>query len=181
MNANPQLTKYEDLPCCPELDTSPVCDVIDMRRRLVFPTHARAANERPVRVEVIFHTRFTRCSGPLALGDPVYSTTLLPGEQVRLATTDRRSQFSFDSESKLSYRSEQMSEEQYRMTALRTFMTDENVVDRGADHASSKGSWDFHGDAGGGLGFFSVSADTNARGSHNAQSASEPQGWDSAL
>jgi len=161
------------LPCCPERDTSPVCVVIDMRRRLVFPTHARAANERPVKVEVIFHTRFTRCSGPLALGDPIYSTTLLPGEQVRLATTDRRSQFSFDSESKLSYRSEQMSEEQYRMTALRTFMTDENVVDRGEDHASSKGSWDFHGDAGGGLGFFSVSADTNALGSHNAQSASD--------
>ncbi len=37
----------------------------------------------------------------------MYSTTLLPGEQVRLATTDRRSRFSFDSESKLSYRSEQ--------------------------------------------------------------------------
>src|SRR5258708_3939154 len=92
MNATPTLTKYEDLPCCPELDTSPVCDVIDMRRRLVFPTHARASNERPVRVEVIFHTRFTRCSGPLALGDPVYPTTLLPGEQVRLATTYRRSQ-----------------------------------------------------------------------------------------
>ncbi len=173
MDATTKLTKFEDLPCCPELDTSPVCDVIDMRRRLVFPTRVRAANERPVKVEVIFHTRFTRCSGPLALGDPIYSTTLLPGEQVRLATTDRRSQFSFDSESKLSYRSEQMSEEQYRLTALRTFLTDENVVDRGEDHASSKGSWDFHGDASGGLGFFSVSADTNARGSHNAQSASD--------
>jgi hypothetical protein len=155
------------------LDTSPVCDVIDMRQRLVFPTRVRAANERPVRVEVIFHTRFTRCSGPLSLGDPVYTTTLLPGEQVRLATTDRRSRFSFDTETKLSYRSEQMSEEQYRMTALRTFMTDENVVDRGEDRASSSGKWDFHGDASGGLGFFSVSADTNARGSHNAQSASD--------
>jgi hypothetical protein len=173
MDTTSKLSKYEDIPCCPVLDTSPVCDVIDMRRRLVFPTRVRAANERPVRVEVIIHTRFTRCSGPLALGDPVYTTTLLPGEQVRLATTDRRSRFSFDSESKLSYRSEQMSEEQYRMTALRTFMTDENVVDRGENHASSSGNWDFHGDASGGLGFFSVSADTNARGSHNAQSASD--------
>ena len=150
-----------------------MCDVIDMRRRLVFPTKVRAEDGQPVRVEVIFHTRFTRCSGPLGLGDPVYSTTLLPGEKVRLATTDRRSRFSFDSETNLSYRSEQMSEEQYRMSALRTFMTDENVVDRGSDRASSSGSWDFHGDASGGLGFFSVSADTNARGSHNAQSASD--------
>ena len=173
MEATPQPTKFEDIPCCPPLDTSPVCDVIDMRRRLVFPTRVRDRTERPVRVEVIFHTRFTRCSGPLSLGDPIYTTTLLPGEQVRLATTDRRSRFSFDSETKLSYRSEQMSEEQYRMTALRAFMTDENVVDRGEDHASSSGKWDFHGDASGGLGFFSVSADTNARGSHNAQSASD--------
>ena len=166
-------TKFDDIPCCPPLVTEPVCDVIEIRRRLVFPTKVRATNERPVKVEVIFHTRFTRCSGPLALGDPVYTTTLLPGEKVRLATTDRRSRFSFDSETNLSYRSEQMSEEQYRMTALRTFMTDENVVDRGENRASSSGSWDFHGDASGGIGLFSVSADTNARGSHNAQSASD--------
>lgn len=166
-------TKFEDILCCPDLDTSSVCDVIDMRRHLAFPTTVRTANGRPVRVEVIIHTRFTRCSGPLALGDPVYSTTLLPGEQVRLATTDRRSRFSFDSESKLSYRSEQMSEEQYRMTALRTFMTDENVVDRGADHGSSSSNWDFHGDASGSLGLFSASADTNASGSYSAQSASD--------
>jgi hypothetical protein len=168
-----ELTKFDDLPCCPSLNTEPVCDVIDMRRRLVFPTRVRAANEQPIKVEVIFHTRFTRCSGALALGDPIYTTTLLPGEQVRLATTDRRSRFSFDSETNLSYRSEQLSEEQYRLSALRAFMTDENVVDRGSDRASSSGSWDFHGDASGGLGFFSVSADTNARGSHNAQSASD--------
>lgn len=168
-----QLTKFEDIPCCPPLDTEPICDVLDMRRRLVFPTGVRGPNEQPVRVEVTFHTRFTRCSGSLALGDLVYTTTLLPGEKVRLATTDRRSRFSFDTQTNLSYRSEQMSEEQYRMSALRAFMTDENVVDRGQDRASSSGSWDFHGDASGGIGFFSASADANARGSHNAQSASD--------
>jgi hypothetical protein len=167
------LTRFEDIPCCPALDTEPVCDVIDMRRRLVFPTRVRAPNGQTVRVEVIIHTRFTRCAGPLALGDIVYTTTLLPGEKVRLATTDRRSRFSYDSETNLSWRSEQMSEEQYRMSALRAFMSDEEVVDRGKDRASSSGSWDFHGDASAGIGFFSVSADTNARGSHNAESTSD--------
>lgn len=166
-----QLTQFEDIPCCPPLSTDPVCDVLDMRRRLVFPTQVRAENGVPLKVEVIFHTRFSRCSGPQALGDLAYTTTLLPGETVRLATTDRRSRFSFDSETNLSYRSEQMSEEQYRMSALRTLMTDQNVVDRGNDRASSSSSWDFHGDAGGSIGLFSASADTNARGSHNAQSA----------
>lgn len=168
-----KLTKYEDLPCCPELDTEPICDVLDFRRRLVFPTPVRGPQEQPVKVEVIFHTRFTRCSGPLALGEIAYTTTLLPGEKVHLATTDRRSRFSFDSESKLSYRSEQISEEQYRLRALRAFMSDENVVDRGRDNYTEQGKWDFHGDASGSIGFFSASADANARGSHSASSASD--------
>ena len=91
MPASVPLTKFEDLPCCPQLDTQPICDVLDFRRRLVFPTPVRGPQEQPIKVEVkILHTRFTRCSGPLALGDPIYSTTLLPGEKVRLATTDHR-------------------------------------------------------------------------------------------
>ena len=170
MPASP-LAKFEDIPCCPELDAQPICDVLDFRRRLVFPTPVRGPQEQPVKVEVVFHTRFTRCSGPLALGDIAYSTTLLPGETVRLATTDRRSRFSFDSESKLSYRSEQISEEQYRLRALRSFMSDENVVDRGNDNFTEQGKWDFHGDASGSIGFFSAGADANARGSHSGSSA----------
>jgi hypothetical protein len=173
MPAKVSLTKFEDIPCCPPLDTDPICDVLDFRRRLVFPTPIRGPQEQPIKVEVVFHTRFTRCSGPLALGDIAYTTTLLPGEKVRLATTDRRSRFSFDSESKLSYRSEQISEEQYRLRALRAFMSDENVVDRGQDHYTEQGKWDFHGDASGSLGFFSASADANARGSHSGSSASD--------
>ena len=81
--------------------------------------------------------------------------------------------FQFYSESKLSYRSEQVSEEQYRLRALRAFMSDENVVDRGRDNYSEQGKWDFHGDASGSIGFFSASADANARGSHSASSASD--------
>ena len=171
-SANP-LTKYKDIPCCPNLDTQPVCDVMDMRRRLLFPTSVRTQSGQQVLVEVVLYTRFKRCSGPLALGDVVYTTTLLPGEKVRLATTDRRSRFSFDSESNLSYRSEQMSEEQYRMSSLRSFMSDQNSQDNGSSRSTDKGSWDFHGDASGSIGFMSASADANARGSHNAESTFE--------
>ena len=167
------LTKFGDIPCCPEFDKCPPCDVLDMRRRLSFPTAVRTESGQPATVEVILHTRFSRCSGPLALGDIVYTTTLLPGEKVRLATTDRRSRFSFDSESNLSYRSEQMSEEQYRMSSLRAFMSDQNSTDNGSSRSTDKGSWDFHGDASGSIGFMSASADANAHGSHNAESTSE--------
>jgi hypothetical protein len=158
------------VPCCPDLNTDPVCDVLDQRNRLTFPTHVRTRAGQPLQVEVVIHTRFTRCSGPLALGDLVYSTTLLPGEKVRLATTDRRSSFSLDSSTNLSYRSEQLSEDQYRMTALRAFMFDQSSTDQGQVRDTSKGAWDFHGDTSGSLGFFSASADANARGSHSAES-----------
>jgi hypothetical protein len=161
------------IPCCPDLSTDPVCDVIDLRRHLTFPTSIRSENGQLVSVDVVFHTRFKRCSGPLALGDPIYSTTLLPGEKVRLATTDRRSRFSFDSETNLSYRSEQMSEEQYRMSAMRSFLSDANSQDRSSEHASEEGHWDFHGDAGGSVNPFTLSAhgDTNAKGSHSGSSS----------
>lgn len=161
------------VPCCPELVDCDHCDVFDMRRRLLFPTSRRGPNEQIINVEVILHTRFTRCSKGLTLGPPIYSTTLLPGEKVRLATTDRRSRFSFDSESKLSYRSEQLSEEQYRMSSLRAVMSDQNSTDNGSSRNTDQGSWDFHGDASGSIGFFSASADANAHGSHNASSTAE--------
>src|SRR6266699_18658 len=161
------------VPCCPNLEECPPCDIMDMRRRLIFPTSQRGPNDQPISVEVTLHTRFTRCSGPLALGDPVYTTTLLPGERVRLATTDRRSRFSFDSESSLSYRSEQMSEEQYRMSAFRAAMSDQSSTDNGSSRNTDQGSWDFHGDASGGIGLFSASADANAHGSHNASSTAD--------
>src|SRR6266702_6993107 len=170
METTSALTKFENIPCCPELAECPPCDVIDLRRRLLFPVQTEKGQ---VNVEVILHTRFSRCSGPFALGDIVYTTTLLPGEKVRLATTDRRSRFSFDSESNLSYRSEQMSEEQYRMSAFRAAMSDQSSTDNGSSRSTDKGSWDFHCDASGSIGFMSASADANARGTHNAESTSE--------
>ena len=89
--------------CCPELPKDDVCDVLDFHYRQVHNTSVVASNRR-VLVEVLIHARFERCPGPMTLGDLVYSTTLLPGEKVRLFTSDRRTRFSFDSASKVSYR-----------------------------------------------------------------------------
>jgi hypothetical protein len=164
-------TPQEDLiPCCPPLVKADCCDVIDFRNRLLFPTSVRTEQGQQVNVEVVIHTRLSRCPGPLTLGDPIYSTTLLPGEKVRLATTDRRSRFSFDSASNLSYRDEHVSEEQYHMSAFRAFVFDASATDAGHARDTDQGSWDFHGDASGSIGLFSASADANARGSHNAES-----------
>lgn len=167
--------KESGLPCCPELLKDDHCDVINFSRVLNYPTTLPGNNRRRVMVEVILHFKFSRCTLGLTLGDPAYSTTLLPGEKVRLSTTDRRSRFTFDSESKLSYRSEQISEEQYFMTATQKYMADASAAQSGHAESSSEGQWDFHGDAEGSIGIFSLSASasTSAGGSHNNHSVAD--------
>ncbi len=163
------------LPCCPELIKDDHCDVVNFSRVLTYPTGITDGNRRRVNVEVILRFKFSRCTLGLTLGDPAYSTTLLPGEKVRLATTDRRSRFSYDSESKLSYRSEQISEEQYYMTAVQKYMADASAAQSGHAESSSEGHWDFHGDARGSVNPFSLSASasTNASGNHNNHSVAD--------
>ena len=163
------------IPCCPELIKDDHCDIINFSRVLTYPTLLAGNGRRRINVEVILHFKFSRCTLGLTLGDPAYSTTLLPGEKVRLATTDRRSRFSYDSETKLSYRSEQISEEQYFMTATQKYMADASAAQSGHAESSSEGHWDFHGDAGGSINPFSLSASasTNASGNHNSSSVAD--------
>ncbi|KAA5821408.1 hypothetical protein FPF71_16145 [Algibacter amylolyticus] len=111
--------------CCPELPDGKTCDYLDFVYRLTHYTDVKLDNQsQRVPVEVALHVRVERCSGPLQLGNLVYSTTLLPGEKVRLYTQDRRSRFSFDSETQLSYRHEQSAEEQYYLDSYEKFMSD---------------------------------------------------------
>ena len=100
--ANEKETKDVTIPCCPALIKDDHCDVINFSRVLTYPTTVNAVGRRRISVEVILRFKFSRCTLGLTLGDPVYSTTLLPGEKVRLGTTGRRSRFSYDSESRLS-------------------------------------------------------------------------------
>jgi hypothetical protein len=163
------------IPCCPELIKDDHCDIFNFSRVLTYPTGLTANNRRRVNVEVILHFKFSRCTLGLTLGDPVYSTTLLPGEKVKLATTDRRSRFTYDSETKLSYRNEQISEDQYYMSAFQKYMADASASQSGHAESSSEGHWDFSGSAGGSINPFSLSASasTKAAGNHNSSSVAD--------
>jgi hypothetical protein len=164
----------QDPGCCPVLAKEPCCDILDFRYRLPHRVSVSEAGQKAaVTVEVILHLRLTRCPGPLSLGDPVHTITLFPGEKVKMFTSDRRSRFTLDSSTNVSYRSEQLSEERYYMAAMQNSMSDLSVTDSGHSSNSESGKWDFHGDASGSLGFFSASADTNARGSHSASSTAD--------
>ena len=117
----PDLSKFNSLelervesgitgPCCPELDPDKGSDYLDFHYRLKYPKTVKIDNEtRVVTVEVLIAARLERTQDKLSLGDLLYSTTLLPGEKVRLFTMDRHSRFSFDKESSLSYRHAQSS------------------------------------------------------------------------
>src|SRR5690242_3381205 len=84
--------------CCPPLSKDPCCDILDFRYRLPHRVTVNAAGRQAVvTVEVILHVRLTRCPGPYSLGDPVHTITLLPGEKVKLFTSDRRTRFTLDS------------------------------------------------------------------------------------
>jgi len=163
-----------NVPCCPELGEGCPCDILDRHYRLVHAVPAGPAGRRStVQVEVIIHVRLERCPGPLALGDLVYSNTLLPGEKVRLFTTDRRTRFTFDSASKVSYRTEQTQEEHFYMSSMSDFMSDVNVRDSSRSTNTSKGSASGHAETSGALESLFGSPSVDVSGSYSAESTSD--------
>ena len=155
------------LECCPPLEPDATCDVIDFRYVL---THRVPDEERgEIAVEVTLQYRLERCPGPMALGDLAYSTTLLPGEKVRLFTTDRRTRFTFDSATNLSHRSEQTSEEQFYMASMADFMSDLTVVDRLTSTNTATGSTSGHAETNGAISAFLSGPSVDVSGSFSAR------------
>lgn len=130
--------KMNDLPCCPEITEDPCCE------RLQF-TYRLENRHTDVPVEIVIVAELERCPGPLALGDVVYSTTLLPGERVRLYTANRNNRFTYDSESEVSYRHEQASEETYYMTAMDRFMSDLTVSESASGGTQAESEFETEG------------------------------------
>jgi hypothetical protein len=158
------------VPCCPDLTTDKTCDALDFHYRTV---HRAAVEGRTVSVEVLIHARLERCTGGLALGDLVYSNTLLPGEKVRLFTNDRRSQFSYDSSTSLSYRNVQTSEEQFYTSSMSDSMSDITVRDETHSSNRSQGSTRGHAETSGALETILFGPSVDVSGSYNASSTSD--------
>ena len=168
--SNGETTQQVFPPCCPDLKSGDTCDNLDYHYRQLYPVTVR---DRPITVEVTIHVRLTRCSGPLTLGDLVYSNTLFPGEKVKLFTTDRRTRFTFDSSSSLSYRNEQTQEEHFYMSSWSDFMSDVNVRDSGRSSNTNKGHFDSHGGTGNFLSTIFNGPSVDVSGNHNSSSTSD--------
>ncbi|KAA3614593.1 MAG: hypothetical protein DWQ05_14955 [Calditrichaeota bacterium] len=161
-----------NVPCCPELDKDSGCDYLDFHYRLKHPKTIKIGNStRVVTVEVLIAARLERCQGALALGDLVYSTTLLPGERVRLFSMDRRSKFSFDRESSMSYRHAQASEERYYMSSMSEFMSKITTRDRSASTSRSSSSFESEAGTSGLFETIFSGPSVDVSGSHSASSS----------
>jgi hypothetical protein len=157
--------------CCPQLPDGKKCDYLDFVYRLNHNATVKD-NDRTHRVpvEVALHVRLERCTGPMELGNLVYSTTLLPGEKVRLFSMDRRSRFTFDSETQLSYRHERIAEEQFYMDTVDRFMSDLESSDSSDSSSSSSGSASSSAGSSSLLGTIFNGPSVSVSGSYNAQS-----------
>jgi hypothetical protein len=124
-----------------------------------------------VPVEVKLHFQLRRCRGPLALGDLLYTTTLLPGEKVRLFTSDRRSKFTFDSESKFGYRNSQSSEESFFMQQMSDSLFDVNSRDE--THSSNQSHSHVDGKADAGINIFGLGGSASMSGNFDSNSVSD--------
>jgi hypothetical protein len=135
------------MPCCPPLTPLDICDTLDFFYRLNHNVSVKVRDRQvEVPAEVKLHFRFERCRGPLALGDLLYTTTLLPGEKVKLFTSDRRTRFTFDSSSSLSYRNTQSSEESLYVQSMSDSLMDteqrDNTKSSNQSHAHVDGKAD---------------------------------------
>ncbi|MGH9351083.1 MAG: hypothetical protein ACRD2G_02810, partial [Terriglobia bacterium] len=158
--------------CCPQLEPCQVCDVLNFTYRLPFRPVVTAADRQVVPVEVTLHFQLTRCSGPLSLGDLMYTTTLLPGEKVQLYSSDRHTRFSYDSETQLSYHTETTSEESYYAAGMAYGMSNLSSLDTSnSDSSFSSSSVSGGGSAGINLGIFSIGGSASGS-SYDANSAS---------
>jgi hypothetical protein len=155
--------KVSEIPCCPELAAEPCCDRLTFDYRLI-----NRVTDIPVEVKI--SVLFERCPGPLSLGDLVYSTTLLPGEEVRLFSSSRKNRFTFDRESEVSYRHEQTSEETFYMSSMSRFLSDLSVREDVEADRSSSGSFRTDGSVSGAIESFFFGPSASASGSYNASS-----------
>ena len=151
------------IPCCPILYD---VNTLDFYYRVRVP-HV-SDNGDKVLYEVTFHYQLIRSFKCYSPGDIVYSTTLLPGETVKLFSNDRRSTFSIDSESLTAVRQAAFSEDSHYLYEVASSISNVNVNDLNTSSTSNSQSgsnWQAGGSAGLDVGFISIGGGGGGSGS----------------
>jgi hypothetical protein len=163
----------------PNLVCNPSSDVVRREFRHLMWTDADG-NPLKAPVEVVVTTLLERTAGKYLLGDLVYTLSLLPGEEVRLFTTDRRTQFSVDSQTKIGYHTTTTFEDQMYMSAMDSFFGQLNSSQWAHGEAGSSGSFQAHGEASGAFESLFSGPDADMSGSFNTNAFADFVGGMSA-
>lgn len=156
--------------CCPSLDRKQLCEVMHFNYRLNYRTESeefRQFANFPVGVEIKFSFTYRRCPGDLVQGDLVYTNTLLPGETVRLFTSDRRTKFTLDTSTAAANRNVQTSEESFQAQQMSDSMFDFTSRDNQNSSYTNKAHVDGHGDAG--VDILGFGGEANMSGNFNSE------------
>ena len=156
--------------CSLSLEKKQLCEVMHFNYRLNYRPESEEFYrfvDYSVGIEVKFAFTYKRCPGDLVLGDLVYTNTLLPGEKVRLFTSDRRTKFTFDAATAAANRNVQSSEESFQSQQMSDAMFDFTSKDNQTSSYSNKAHVDGHGDAG--VDVLGLGGEANMSGNFNSQ------------
>ena len=166
------MSEHLAVPCCPDVKDEPNCQRLRVTYRIPSLVEVEVKGD-PIRVpvEIVYRVLFEICTDGLVLGDIVYNTTLFPGEEVRLFTMDRRSRFSFDSETKVAYRHEQTLEDSYYLSMMAKSFVDVESVAHGGGSSESSGSYEKNVSTNSPIAAVFTGADVDISGHHDAESS----------
>jgi hypothetical protein len=179
VSKKPNGTQADSSPFPPNLVGKPSSDIVRREFRHLLWTNADGA-PLPAPVEVVVATHLERTAGQYLIGDLVYTLSLLPGEEVRLFTTDRRTQFSVDSQTKIGYHSSATFEDQMYMSAMDSFVGQLSASQWAHADAGTSGSFRAHGEASGAFESFFSGPEADMNGSFNTDSFADFVGGMSA-
>jgi len=131
-------------------------------------------------VEVVVTTRLERTAGKYLLGDLVYTLSLLPGEEVRMFSTDRRTQFSVNTQTNIGTYASATFEDQMYMSSMDSFFGQLSSSQWAHGEAGSSGSFQAHGEASGAFESFFSGPSADMNGSFNTNSFADFVGGMSA-
>jgi hypothetical protein len=173
--ADQKKMETQDADCCPGFDKKQLCEIMHFNYRLNYRPESHEFLEKfanfPVGIELKFNFTYKRCPGDLLQGDLVYSNTLLPGETVKLFTSDRRSKFTYDTASASANRNVQSSEESMQAQQMSDSMFDFDSKDNANSSYQNKSHVDGHADAG--IDILGFGGEANMSGNFNSSGSSQ--------
>jgi hypothetical protein len=155
-----------EIPCCPILYKCCDKQILDFYYRARIPYKSDSGLQ--ILYEVTFHYQLERCFRSYSPGDIAYTTTLLPGETVKLFSNDRRTSFTIDSDTQTAVRQAAFSEESHYLYDVASSVSNININDLNTNSTSTSQSgsnWQAGGSAGLDLGFISIGGGGGGGGS----------------